>query len=126
MEMFNSDIKDRRLEEFLVPDLSPGKKYSMFQKVQAGVPAGKRNDEVSRLNDQFFRLLGNDMTFKEAYCHMVRGESPVLLKEPPQRKTRNSQVGKITPFNIHFAILDKSISYLILGFFYYILFGNTL
>ena len=91
-DLFSSNIKDSRLEEFLVPDLGD-KKFSLFKKIQAGVPASKRKAEVARLNEDFFRLLNNDMTFKDAYQHMVVGESHVLMVEDSSRKTKNSQVG---------------------------------
>ena len=95
-EIFDmEDIKDSRLKEFVVPDLGEDKKFSMFKKIQGGVPASKRKEEVARLNDQFFRLLENGMTFNQAYSYMVVGEKPVLMIEEASRKTRNSQVGHL-------------------------------
>lgn len=55
--------------------------YSIFCKVEEGVPRQRRNDEVARLNNKYQGIIAEKKTLKACLKHMIETESYRFLSK---------------------------------------------
>ena len=106
------DIADLRHNKFIVPAMGIEKDFSLFSRIQAGTTKNKLAEERDRLTDMFFRSLDNGNTMSQAYRQLMSMTSSTILAEgTPRRKTRNSQVKKISKLSHNYLSFIINLSF---------------
>ena len=87
------DVSPLRFNKFIIPSMGIERDYSLFCRIQAGVPMIKKLEERNRLMEMYFRSLDSGLTMMQAYKQLtVICPTSIETDETPKRTTRNSQV----------------------------------
>lgn len=93
----SQDVSSLRFNKFIIPAMGIDRDYSLFCRIQAGVPMVKKMEERNRLMEMYFRSLDSGLSMNQAYKQLtIICPTSIETDETPKRTTRNSQVKKIS------------------------------